>query len=997
MTDQLIFDVFANSAPNGSPLGTLTEAADKRVRSVWDGLPSGSFRINRHSAQAAWCATDNIVKARIGAGPYVEAFYIAEGQNVIISAAEEGGEDYTRGGGGLLQYLSRAIVYPTANASGLTGQIKLKDRVWRWPDTTPGVILADLLEDALARSPSPIEFLTYGFDGSVDSAGHAWEAIGDTFELPIGLDYLQVVAKLRGLKIAFHMTPGMVLQAYQDWDPPDSGVDFVKGENIITGGNRAIHATPAKTRVTVQGTTTAGNPTYRTPVDSALEAAIRRREGFVQYGTTKSSTALTRAGEKELLRLKRQDEGPTTIGALVRAGEVPFTDYQPGDLIHVDIPGEYDDVDQMLHALTLSDTDANEYDPTLEFEADAFDPLDALTDKLEDEDKKKPPTKCGDCPEPTPFRPEREETDVTGGVLYGPATRDISSGEFPIVFSGPGDGPDYPPGWPPEATDPRLTPYTGPSEPAAVGTYHGWIINAELALRFHFKTTVVGVAWGDEILTATLYVNSGSVGQATVGAVGTVHTLEFTTGTVGLVPGDRVHMTLTVNGVHGRTFFAPAGAGDHTLMLEIVDGIGATLAGTILNAPADGQKVGERRVSDGATTALHTTYAYAPGSLLVTVNGIVVNVDETDPTTGLMTLPAAVPAGVEITIRYQVEDPAPLTTPVLSDFLGHGGTVEDEPQIVPPQFLGEDSDASGDNILHDDGTWKPNDADLQAFDPEDTELVSTNTGDAIREVSDPSNLQWEELLTEPGDLLTVVGPVYPAGNKALASLGASSSAPVLIDGNNASGYEPFFGYPHYDTVTLDREYEIASGGFKMVPFVGRVPSSVRWEWSADGSTGWTAAMPAYNPTADLVPGSDYTSTRPIDPPVTARYWRLAYLLNQFGTTSAGFVSDTYSLFLTAVEHHVEPARVPIGPAGRYLRSDGNGPTWDDVAAADVTYDPGAGPLVATDVQAGIDELAAIVAAPATHVWMPLTSVVGGEPVLVWDGDDSLIPTYVPLD
>lgn len=30
------------------------------------------------------------------------------------------------------------------------------------------------------------------------------------------------------------------------------------------------------------------------------------------------------------------------------------------------------------------------------------------------------------------------------------------------------------------------------------------------------------------------------------------------------------------------------------------------------------------------------------------------------------------------------------------------------------------------------------------------------------------------------------------------------------------------------------------------------------------------------------------------------------------------------------------------------------------------------------------------------VWMPLTTVDGGEPVLVWDGDDSLIPTLTPI-
>lgn len=30
-----------------------------------------------------------------------------------------------------------------------------------------------------------------------------------------------------------------------------------------------------------------------------------------------------------------------------------------------------------------------------------------------------------------------------------------------------------------------------------------------------------------------------------------------------------------------------------------------------------------------------------------------------------------------------------------------------------------------------------------------------------------------------------------------------------------------------------------------------------------------------------------------------------------------------------------------------------------------------------------------------RVWMPLTTVVAGEPELVWDDDDSLIPTEVP--
>lgn len=32
----------------------------------------------------------------------------------------------------------------------------------------------------------------------------------------------------------------------------------------------------------------------------------------------------------------------------------------------------------------------------------------------------------------------------------------------------------------------------------------------------------------------------------------------------------------------------------------------------------------------------------------------------------------------------------------------------------------------------------------------------------------------------------------------------------------------------------------------------------------------------------------------------------------------------------------------------------------------------------------------------TYAWMPLTSVVAGDPVLVWDGDDNLVPTLTPV-
>jgi hypothetical protein len=69
-----------------------------------------------------------------------------------------------------------------------------------------------------------------------------------------------------------------------------------------------------------------------------------------------------------------------------------------------------------------------------------------------------------------------------------------------------------------------------------------------------------------------------------------------------------------------------------------------------------------------------------------------------------------------------------------------------------------------------------------------------------------------------------------------------------------------------------------------------------------------------------------------------------------------------------------------------------------VAAGDFTeITLGAG-LTGTDLGGGVIEIAAGGGSPAddTLVWMPLTTVTGGTPELVWDADDSLIPTLTPL-
>ena len=44
----------------------------------------------------------------------------------------------------------------------------------------------------------------------------------------------------------------------------------------------------------------------------------------------------------------------------------------------------------------------------------------------------------------------------------------------------------------------------------------------------------------------------------------------------------------------------------------------------------------------------------------------------------------------------------------------------------------------------------------------------------------------------------------------------------------------------------------------------------------------------------------------------------------------------------------------------------------------------------------LDSALAAFQAARGRVWLPLTSTVGGDPVLVWDDDDGLIPTHVPV-
>lgn len=72
-------------------------------------------------------------------------------------------------------------------------------------------------------------------------------------------------------------------------------------------------------------------------------------------------------------------------------------------------------------------------------------------------------------------------------------------------------------------------------------------------------------------------------------------------------------------------------------------------------------------------------------------------------------------------------------------------------------------------------------------------------------------------------------------------------------------------------------------------------------------------------------------------------------------------------------YDTDDTRVPVGTNGQVL-------TADSTASTGVSWQAAAGGTSPTD----------------TAGWLPLTTVVGGVPDLVWDATDSLIPTYTPF-
>lgn len=378
----IYFDVWAAATPTGTALGELTQAYDKEFQAVDNGLGSGKFTINRHDSQVAWCTPGNFVRARLVAGGpfayddarYKAGFILAEGSDVVASVNEQGGEVFTPGGPGFLKYVEEAILAEAALTYPAGPQ---PDGTWLWTDEQLGSIWRRVIDEAQAGGFLPD--MTYDFTDTVDTDGNPWLDIGGPFKLEIGLNLLAIADRLRAQGLRIGMTPALVCQAWQDYESPVRSVTFTVGDggNIYDVAERVRHASPARSHYLVQGATESGALTYEWAEDPSVETLLGRpKAGFLRYGSTPTPALLQRAGQKQISNLRVQHEGPTTIGVIPRTGEIPFTDYFPGDTVTVDIPGVFDEEAARIASISVVERDADDYDVVIEFGGQSFDPSD---------------------------------------------------------------------------------------------------------------------------------------------------------------------------------------------------------------------------------------------------------------------------------------------------------------------------------------------------------------------------------------------------------------------------------------------------------------------------------------------------------------------------------------------------------------------------------------------------------------------------------------------
>lgn len=376
-------DVFDGANP-GTLLDTLEGATDAMFQRVLNDIGSFKYRLSRKDPKATPDLVDreHLIKMKIGGVYRFSGWAEVRKITTLDAEAEEGGEWWEVEGRSGIAYIDRAAM---ANYS-LVGDDPIAG-VWdlsaAGTGNSIGAMFFRCLQERLAEPGSAIEFITTDWDYDVDSQANIW---ADTAKLKVnvGDSLLSIWRTCTALGMDSRMRHDLRLQAFVemgrhfDVETGTGQVVLEAGKDFTATITKTRRTSEIKTREWVKGQT--GTFFEATRPDLEADPYIRRREGFLQFGSSTDPTTLQRAAMADMASRALQIEGAVEV-EVNHDRYQPFVHYEEGDWVTIHEPGVYDLKTFRIVAITCEQQE-DDYKTTLSLNSIELEALLRLASKM---------------------------------------------------------------------------------------------------------------------------------------------------------------------------------------------------------------------------------------------------------------------------------------------------------------------------------------------------------------------------------------------------------------------------------------------------------------------------------------------------------------------------------------------------------------------------------------------------------------------------------------
>jgi len=323
--------------PNTHYLTFLDAAFSKAYMGALSDCGGGAFTIHRDDPKAttANLAVGNVVMVRYK-NVDIGAWVMENFEETLVDQGEGPAEVIVVSGRGLLGFLEKGIVYPSDLADAGTAE-RAFDGV------TKASIFLDLYNEYLLRGGGE---LNVDFTAVNDSRALPWTDSA-YLKYKAGQTLLDVARNLAGQGLELTVDPDRTLRAWiQAGTDLSATVHFREGQNLLSS------------RKSTEGTGLAnvvlgeGQGIFVETTDATSIASHHRRETYLAVRNT-ADTGQVATANTILLNGWAEPRAALTLEVLADPF-YPFFDYQIGDVVHIDVPGEID-ADYRVLAIAINE------------------------------------------------------------------------------------------------------------------------------------------------------------------------------------------------------------------------------------------------------------------------------------------------------------------------------------------------------------------------------------------------------------------------------------------------------------------------------------------------------------------------------------------------------------------------------------------------------------------------------------------------------------------